>query len=304
MAQQTATVLVPRIEDLVDRHERAVRKRQRWTRKVPWPAVIILAVLVFCAAAAPLLAPHEPNTFDLGQKLRPPMWQAGGTSANILGTDSLGRDVFSRLIFGARVSATVVFFAVLSSLAIGVPLGMMAGYFGGWPDALIMRAVDIMLSLPTLLFAALLATAFAPGLRTVIVVISAFSWMGYARIVRGQILSLKERDYVALARIAGASPARVLWSHMLPQIVSTLVILASLEIGSVIAFEATLSFLGFGVVPPTATWGSMLSDGRKYIVDAWWLAVTPGVTIAVVILSVNLMGDWLRDTLDPRLRQT
>src|SRR5262249_37391492 len=143
-----------------------------------------------------------------------------------------------------------------------------------------------------------------PGLKTVIIVIAAFSWMGYARIVRGQILSLKERDYVALAKVAGTGTLRILWSHMLPQLVSTLVILASLEIGGVIAFEVTVRFLGFGVTTPTATWGAMLSDGRKYIIDAWWLAVVPGVAITLVILSANLFGDWLRDTLDPRLRQS
>ena len=303
MATETLTT-VGTIEDVVARHERTVRRRQSIARKVPWHAVAILSLLLFCAAAAPLIAPHSPNAFDLDRKLQPPFWQAGGTSAHILGTDSLGRDVFSRVIYGARISVVVVFFAIISSLSIGVPLGMIAGYMGGWLDAFIMRVVDVMLSLPALLFAALLAAAFKPGLKTVIIVIAAFSWMGYARIVRGQILSLKERDYVALAKVGGANTLRILWSHMLPQIVSTLVILASLEIGSVIAFEATLSFLGFGVTPPTATWGAMLSDGRKYIIDAWWLAVVPGVAITLVILSANLFGDWLRDTLDPRLRQS
>jgi peptide/nickel transport system permease protein len=271
---------------------------------VPWPVVVIFGVFVTTAIFAPVIAPYDPNEFDLAVKLRPPAWQEGGSTDHLLGTDSLGRDVLSRLIWGARISVTVALLAIASSLLVGVPLGLLAGYLGGWVDHAIMRFVDIMLCLPALLFAALIAAAFSPGLQTVIVVIALFSWMSYTRLIRGDILSLKERDYVQLAKVAGCSTPRILIRHILPQLINIIVILATLEIGGVIGFEATLSFLGFGVPPSNPTWGAMLSEGRNFLIDAPWLAFAPGVTIMLVILSCNLLGDWLRDTLDPRLRQS
>jgi peptide/nickel transport system permease protein len=265
--------------------------------------VIILTLLVVSAVGATVIAPYEPEEFTLSEGFRPPFWMEGGSADHILGTDRIGRDLFSRLLYGGRIALLVASIAITFSLLVGVSLGLLAGFSGGIVDQVISRFVDGMLALPSLLFAMMMAAIVGPGLQTVILVIAAFTWMQYARLVRGQVLSLKQRDYVQLARVAGASRLQIMLRHMLPNTLNTIVILATLEIGTVITFEASLSFLGFGVQPPTPTWGAMLSEGRNFMSNAWWLAFFPGLAITFVIMSGNLFGDWLRDVTDPRLRQ-
>ncbi|MYC29643.1 MAG: ABC transporter permease [Chloroflexi bacterium] len=249
------------------------------------------------------MAPEAPTFGKLSDAFIPPAWIEGGSSAHLLGTDSLGRDVYSRIIYGARVSLVVSIFAIFIAGSIGTVMGLASGYFGGRLDGLIMRLVDIALALPTILIALVLVAVLQPGIVTVIVVIGCLSWANYARQIRGEVLTVKERDFVVLARSIGSSPARIMSRHILPNVFNTIIVLATLQVGSVILLEATLSFLGLGVPPPEPSWGQMVAEGRAFIVVAWWMALFPGLAIMFTVLSMNLMGDWLRDLLDPRLRQ-
>jgi peptide/nickel transport system permease protein len=267
------------------------------------PLAILLCVLVLPAVLAPSLAPHDPLAGRLALKLKPPAWSAGGTWAHPLGTDQLGRDILSRLIFGARVSLTVSLVAIFIGGTVGTLLGLVAGYFGRWTDALIMRVVDIAFSLPTILLALVLAVVIGPSFGTVIVIVAFLLWARYARQVRGEVLSVKERDFVAQARIAGCSHLGIIFSHILPNVANTLIVLATLQVGYVILLEGTLSFLGVGIPPPTPAWGLMVATGRALIVSAWWVSFFPGLAIVLTVLTLNLLGDWLRDQLDPKLRQ-
>jgi peptide/nickel transport system permease protein len=264
---------------------------------------ILFVILVLPALLAPWLAPHDPLEGRLFQKLKPPAWLTGGSWEYPLGTDPLGRDILSRLIFGARVSLSVSLVAIFIGGIAGTVLGLVAGYFGGWTDALIMRAVDIAFSLPTILLGLVLAVVIGPSFRTVIVIVAFLLWARYARQVRGEVLSVKERDFVAQARIAGCSHLRIMFGHILPNVVNTLIVLATLQVGYVILLEGTLSFLGVGIPPPTPAWGLMVATGRALIVSAWWVSFFPGLAILLTVLTLNLMGDWLRDRLDPKLRQ-
>jgi peptide/nickel transport system permease protein len=270
---------------------------------IPYVSLAIFAFVVIAAVGGENIAPHDPNGLDLGSAFKPPSWLEGGSIDYLLGTDNLGRDIFSRIIAGARISLEVAIYAIVISGGIGALIGMIAGYFGKSVDAIIMRLVDIQMSIPSLALALVIATVLSPSLTTVIVVISITYWTWYARIIRGEILSLKERDYVALARIAGCSTATIFARHLLPNILNTLLVLASLQVGQVIIFEASLSFLGLGIQSPDVSWGLMLADARNYITNAWWAITLPGVAIMLTCLSANLIGDWLRDTLDPRRRQ-
>lgn len=270
---------------------------------VPYLSLAIFALIVVAAIGGETLAPHDPNGLDLGAAFRPPFWQEGGSLEHLLGTDNLGRDILSRIIAGARISLTVALYAIVISGGIGALIGMIAGYFGKAVDAIIMRLVDIQMSIPSLALALVIATVLSPSLTTVIVVISITYWTWYARIIRGEILSLKERDYVALAKVAGCSTATIFMRHLLPNVLNTLLVLASLQVGQVIIFEASLSFLGLGIQSPDVSWGLMLADARSYISNAWWAITLPGVAIMLTCLSANLIGDWLRDTLDPKRRQ-
>ena len=266
------------------------------------PLFILLFLLVLPGLFAPYLAPHNPIRGSLRARLKPPVWVQGGTIAHPLGTDKVGRDILSRIIYGARISLAVSVVAILVSGAIGTALGLMAGYFGGRLDALIMRLVDISLGLPVILLALVFVAAIGASFGTVVMVTAILLWARYARQVRGETLSIRERDFIARARVAGASHFRIMLRYIFPNVVNTLTVLATLQIGAVILLESALSFLGAGIPRPTPTWGSMIADGRDLIVVAWWIAMFPGLAIMLTVLSLNLLGDWLRDYLDPKLR--
>ena len=276
------------------------------------PVAILLLVLVLPAIFADWVAPHDPVVGSLSERLAPPFWveaegegiyaTPGGSLKHMLGTDKQGRDILSRIIYGARVSLTVAAISIFLAGILGTSLGLIAGYFGGNIDHLVMRAVDICLSMPAILFALVLAVVLGPSFQTVIIVIVTIFWSRYARLVRGETLSIKSQDFVARARVAGASNARIIARHVFPNIVNTIIVLATLEVGQVILLESTLSFLGAGLPRPTPAWGLMVADGRELLVTSWWLTVWPGTAILLSVLSMNLLGDWLRDRLDPKLR--
>jgi len=266
------------------------------------PLAILLFMLVIPAIFAPLVAPHDAFQGSLSHRLMPPFWQEGGSTEHILGTDKLGRDMLSRIIYGARVSLTVSLIAIFVGGIIGTALGLISGYFGGWTDAVIMRLVDISLSLPTILLALVLVAAVGPSFGTVITVLIVLLWARYARLVRGETLAIKELDFIARARVAGASHTRIMGKYIFPNVVNSLIVLATLQVGYVILLESALSFLGAGLPRAEPAWGVMVSDGRELIVTAWWVSMFPGLAIMLTVLSLNLMGDWLRDHLDPKLR--
>jgi peptide/nickel transport system permease protein len=271
--------------------------------RLPWTAFVIIAVMVVVAVLAPLIAPHSPTEQSLPDKLKPPVWQEGGSAKHLLGTDLLGRDLFSRLVYGARVSLTVAAFALLSGGLIGLAVGIIAGYLGGRVDSILMRVVDATLTFPTILIALLLAVSLGAGLRTIVIAITVIIWARFPRVVRGEVLGVRARDFVSLARVHGCSSFRIMLVHIVPNVMNTFMVLLTLHIGFVIIVEASLSFLGAGIPPPTPSWGQMVADGRSHIASAWWLSVMPGAAIMLVVLAFNLFGDWLRDWLDPRLRQ-
>jgi peptide/nickel transport system permease protein len=272
-------------------------------RQFPGVAMAILVfLLVIPGLFAEWIAPHDPIKGSLALRLKPPMWEKGGSITYPLGTDKVGRDVLSRIIYGARVSLRVSIEGIVVSGFIGTALGLISGYFGGKVDALIMRLVDISLGLPIILVALVFVAALGPSFATVIAVITILLWARYARQVRGEVLSIKERDFIARARVAGASHFRIMFRYLLPNVVNTLIVLATLQVGFVIIFESSLSFLGAGIPRPTPAWGLMVADGRELIVTAWWISMFPGIAIMLTVLSFNLVGDWLRDHLDPKLK--
>jgi peptide/nickel transport system permease protein len=261
--------------------------------------LVIILALVLTAIFAPLIAPYDPTLGSLGDRLTPPSWQEGGSSAHLLGTDKLGRDTLSRLIYGARTSLAVAVVAIVVAGSMGSLLGIAAGYLGGWVDIIIMRLVDLAFAFPTILLAMVLAVIFEASFTNIILVISLVLWAEYARMARGETLKVKEMDFVALAQVAGVSELKIMLRHILPNVASSLIVLATLQVGIVIIMESSLSFLGVGIPPPTPDWGSMIAEGRSYIVSAWWLSVVPGVAIVVTVLSFNLLGDTLTELLNP-----
>jgi peptide/nickel transport system permease protein len=269
----------------------------------PVVSMLILATVCTAAVFANVIAPHRPDATSLAARLRPPFWLEGGTSRYPLGTDDLGRDVLSRLVHGARVTLVVSLFSVLASGTIGIGLGLLAGYLGGRVDTIIMRLTDASLAVPIVLIALLFVVTLGPGFANIIIALACLLWSRYTGIIRGEVLLVRRRDFVALARIAGASPWRILVRHIWPNTMNTAIVLMTLNLGIVILVEASLSFLGAGVPPPTPAWGSMVAEGRNYVVSAWWLSFFPGLAILLTVLSFNLLGDWLRDRLDPTLRQ-
>ncbi len=274
-------------------------------RRVSFRAVFGLSALLLIggsAVLAPQLAPWDPGKQMLLKRLRPPMWQERGLREHPLGTDHLGRDILSRILYGGRISLGVGLTAVTLSALIGVSFGLVAGFFGGRADALIMRIVDVFLAIPYILLAMGVVFALGASLLNVILVMGATRWVQFARIVRADVLSLREREFVAGARARGNRSLRLLLRHVLPNALTPIIVVATLELAFMIIYESALSFLGLGVQPPTPTWGWMLADGRNYVATAWWLATLPGLAIMLTVLAVNLLGDWLRDTLDPRLK--
>ena len=243
------------------------------------------------------------NLGDTLEMVSGPGTRAGGSSKFLLGTDELGRDILSRIIFGARISLIVSAVTLVIGGGLGVFLGLLSGWYGGWIDEVLMRLVDIILSLPLILVALVMVSAFGQSLELIIGILAIWIWPRFARQVRGEVLQLKTMDYVSAARIAGASIPRILFIHLLPGTMNTVIVISTLQVGIVILLEATLSFMGAGVPPPEPAWGSMVADGRDHLVDAWWAATMPGFAILFTVMSLNLFGDWLRDTLDPRLRQ-
>lgn len=262
--------------------------------------IVLLFVLI--ALLAPHIAPQDPGLSNLRARQLPPAWLPGGRAEHLLGTDQLGRDILSRLIYGSRVALIVGLGGVAVTSLVGVTLGLLAGYFGGRVDTLISRLIDTLLSIPNVLLYLVALGVFGPSLTMLILVIGFVNWTTFARVVRGEVIAVREREFVDAARANGARAARVILKHVLPSVSGAVMVVGTLNVATVIILEASLSFLGFGVQAPTVTWGRMLADGRDYLATAWWLATFPGVTITLLGLGLLFLGDWLRDLLDPRLR--
>ena len=281
----------------------AVERRRRDRRWPPIVPLTIVAVLVLGGVLAPLLAPHSPLEGSLGERLAPPIGMEGARASHPLGTDRHGRDTLSRLLYGARISLSVSVVGITLTGTAGAFIGLLAGFFGGWVDTLLMRLVDISLSLPGILIAVLLSVVFEPSFTNVIIVVAFLLWPSYARLARGETLAIRQQEFVALARVAGCSSLTIMFRHIVPNLAPSILVLATLHVGYVIVLEAALSFLGVGLPPPTPSWGVMVADGRGLIEQAWWVSILPGIAILVTVLSLNILGDWVRDRLDPKLRQ-
>lgn len=278
-------------------------RRRRW--RVPPTVAVCMALLIalaLVALCAPLLAPHDPIRQSLANRNRPPAWLAGGSAAYLLGTDNLGYDILSRILYGARVSLGIGLVATLIGTLLGTALGLVAGFFRGPLDWLIMLAVDAQLATPFIVIAIAAIAAFGKGLPILIALAGVSGWMLFARAVRSSVLSLREREFVAAARALGATDLRVAARHILPNLWSIILVIVTIDLRRIILFEATLSFLGLGVQPPQPSWGSMIDKGREYLGTAWWISLFPGLALMLTVLSVSLIGDWLRDALDPTLR--
>jgi peptide/nickel transport system permease protein len=272
-------------------------------RQVPPFPLVLLMIFFISGIFGNYFVPHDPLKNHLKDVLMPPFWQEGGTSTYLLGTDHLGRDILSRLIGGASISMQVGFVVVGIAGFTGIAIALLAGYIGGKVDTLTMRLCDIFLSMPYLMVAIVLAAVLGPSRNNIIIILAVLGWAGYARVLRGEVLRVKEGDFIRLAELAGCSKARIMVRHIFPNIVNTFIVMATLQLGTVIIAESSLSFLGLGVPPPEPAWGSMAAEGRNHIFDAWWICVWPGLTIMAVVLSCNLLGDWLRVRLDPKFRQ-
>jgi peptide/nickel transport system permease protein len=272
-------------------------------RRIPVVPLTIIIGFVLVALLAPLLGLADPQEQSLRSRFRPPVWDTEGSWQHPLGTDRLGRDLLARLVWGSRVSLAAGVLTVLVATAVGAAVGLVAGYHGGRVDALLMRVTDATMSFPVILLALILAVTVGPSFVNVVTAIAVILWARYARVMRGQVLTLMELDFIAQARLAGAGASRIILRHLVPNTLNTLVVLVTLQIGYVIIVEASLSFLGAGIPPPTPAWGSMIAEGREFVTSAWWVSAFPGLAILLVVLAFNLLGDWLRDTLDPRLRQ-
>lgn len=283
------------------------RSSSRWLKmllksKTGITGLIIVLIMVLVAIFANIIAPHDPAATNIVNRLLPPAWSEGGNSSYLLGTDNLGRDILSRIIVGSRVSLLVGICAVVVSGAIGLAMGLIAGYYGGFIDRLIMRVVDAFLAIPNILFMLIILAIVGPSLMTLIIVLGVTSWVVYARMVRGETLSIKERDYVKSAKAVGAKDYRIITLYIMPNIISSFIVIATLNVASTIILESSLSFLGLGIQPPDVSWGLMLSDGREYIATSWWVATFPGIAITITVLGIIFFGDWLRDVLDPKMK--
>lgn len=303
MATARAVTTRPRRVLLTSLRGRSFGQRILRNRTAVSGLIIVLGVIAV-AVFAPVIAPYGYDEEDLASRLQPPSWSAQGSPEHLLGTDSLGRDLLSRMLYGARVSLAVAGTGVVLAALLGVVLGLLAGYYGGKLDALIMRIADAQLSFPYLLLAIAVMALLRPNLGNLIFVLVLRSWVVYARLVRASAMSLKHREFVQAARALGAADPRIIFRHIAPNVVASALIISSFQLAELIILESSLSFLGLGVQPPIPSWGSMLSDGREYMTTAWWLATLPGLAIVTTVLGINLLGDALRDILDPRLRNT
>jgi len=284
---------------------RARRRRARLARLRQSPVgligLAITAAVLLAALFAPLLAPDDPAALQVRERLVPPAWSAGGDWRHPLGTDQLGRDVLSRLLFGSRVSVLIGVAAVLVSGVVGVLIGLASGYYGGAVDALLSRVIDTFLALPFIVLALAVIGVLGPGLLNLVLVLGLTGWVTYARVVRGEVLAAKETEYVLAARVLGQPEWRIGLLHILPNVAASIIVLSTLSVATAIVAESSLSFLGLGVQPPAITWGTMLADGRDHVATSWWLATFPGIAITLTVLGIIFLGDWLRDVLDPRL---
>ncbi|MNW27214.1 Glutathione transport system permease protein GsiD [compost metagenome] len=275
--------------------------KQLWSSKTGMLGACLVFLVTLLALFAPLLTQYDPAAVDPLNRLKPPAWLDGGSAEHWLGTDNLGRDMWSRIVYGARVSLIVGVGAVLVSGAIGAVLGLLSGFYGKWLDALIMRVGDAFLAIPTILFMLVVMAIVGPGITTLIFVIGVTNWVSYTRIVRSEVLGVKELDYVLAAKAMGANNFRLILRHIMPNILSSFIVISGMNVATTIIMEASLSFLGLGIKPPDVSWGGMLSDGRQYVATSWWVATFPGIAITVTVLGVIFLGDWLRDMLDPRM---
>ncbi len=305
----TPTIEVKKPEKQYTGLSRRARIVRKLSLVVPLTVMVLMVIMAIFADLSWIglpdvgLSPKAPNDGVARDKLLPPAFMEGGKSEYLLGTDRLGRDVLSRIIHGARVSLSVSLLVIAITAAIGTALGVIAGYMGGNTDGFIMRVVDVALSFPGLVLAMLLAVSIGPGYWTVVFALSILGWAGYARLVRGEALRLRDSDFVAQARVNGASSMRIMMKHIFPNVLNSLIVIMTLSVGMMILAESALSFLGIGITAPQASWGSMVSDGRTDLDRAWWISAFPGICIGLVVLSGNFLGDWIRDKLDPRLRQ-
>jgi len=305
-----ALTVDPQAKSLPDNHPKDDVKRsraKRWLKlllksKTGTVGAILVIAVCLVALCAPLLATHDPGKINPSQRLLPPAWLDGSASDHFLGTDNLGRDIWSRIVYGSQVSLIVGICAVLVSGAIGAVLGLLAGYYGKWINAVIMRVADSFLAIPTILLMLVVLAVLGPGLGTLILVIGTTNWVSYARVVRGEVLSVKEREFVKAAKAVGARDIRIIISHILPNVLSSFIVISTMSVATTIIMEASLSFLGLGIKPPAVSWGGMLSDGRQYMATSWWVATFPGLAITITVLGVIFLGDWLRDILDPRMK--
>lgn len=291
-------------ETTVD-HESSSKAKELWHQlkksKTGLFGLIITLVVVFIAIFAPFIATHDPLATDTTLMNKPPFWLEGGDKENILGTDNLGRDIFSRVIYGSRVSLLVGFFAVIIAGIIGVMIGLLSGFYGGFIDNMLMRLVDAFLAIPGILLVLVFLAVLKPGLMTLIFIIGITTWTTYARVIRGEVLAVKELEFVKAALTIGVSRPVIIIRHILPNVFTPFIVISTLSVATTIILEASLSFLGMGIQSPAISWGGMLSDGRDYLTTSWWIATFPGAALTITVLGIILLGDWLRDALDPRL---
>jgi peptide/nickel transport system permease protein len=293
--------------DFVTEERRATRWRKILRKLVEnkgavFGLIMVLGV-IFSAVFAPWISPHDPTLQDVEKRLIPPIYEEGADPNYLLGTDHLGRDIVSRLIYGARISIVVSISAVALSAIAGTLIGLFSGFYGGKVDSFFMRIADVQLAFPFILLAIAIIAVLGPDLQNIIITMAITGWVIYARVVRAEVLSLREKEFILSVKALGGSNGRIIFNHLLPNVIPPIIVIVTLEMARMIIMEAALSFLGLGIQPPTPTWGGMLADGRVYLATSWWLATFPGLVIMVVVLGINLLGNWLRDMLDPRLTQ-
>ena len=298
-ASDIASDQIVRTKDTTPLLNRAIRVLQQW----PVIPIIIIAALFIAAGFADVLTSYDPEKDELLSRNIPPMWQEGGSSEHILGTDPLGRDMLTRIIHGARISLLIATIVLSIGTIFGLLVGLVAGYLGGTVDEILMRIVDFTFAVPFILVALVTVIVYGQSFALVIILLTIFSWNGVARQARAETLSLKTLDYVAASLVAGASVWRIMYRHVMPGLINTVIVVTTLRLGSLILTEASLSFLGVGIPPPTPAWGVMVAEGRNYIYTEWWISFFPGLAIMLTVLAFNFLGDWFRDRFDPRLRQ-